>query len=150
MTRPGAISSSVASVTAIKAGPRVQELTMPVQSLILFVTAAKAPRTENASRASRVSVTHADSKPSRSIFCTSSICFETEGRSRKQKPSRSICIYDPCSMRKARELMDPPQQVAAVANITKRRLKSLSHLFSRSYREGRFLPCDTVEQKRHF
>ena len=36
---------------------------MPVQSLIRFVTAANAPRTEKASRARRVSVTQADLYP---------------------------------------------------------------------------------------
>src|SRR6185437_705921 len=89
-TRFGASSSSVASVIAIRAGPRVHELTMPVQSLMRLVTAANAPSTEKASRARRVSVTQADSNPNRSIFCASSICLPVEGRSRKQNPTRSI------------------------------------------------------------
>ena len=59
--RPGAISSSVANVIAISAGPRVQVLTMPVPSLMRLVCAAIAPSTVKASRARRVSQIHTDS-----------------------------------------------------------------------------------------
>ena len=60
-TLPGAISLSVARVTAMSAGPRVHVLTTPGPIVIRLVAAANAPRIENASLASLVSAIQADS-----------------------------------------------------------------------------------------
>ena len=73
-------------VIAIKAAVRVQLLTTPVASLMRWVIGAKAARGVTASRTSRVSQTHTESKPRCSAYCTSSICSESDGRSQKNQP----------------------------------------------------------------
>ena len=161
ITRPGAISSNVANVIAIKAGPRVQEFTIPVHSLIRLVTAAKAPRTVKASRASRVSVTQAESYPSHSIFLTSSICFDMEGRSRKQKPIRSI-HHPPggssaiCAARSWQARRSNPHHNSCDGQLVHRPTCSCSHATVRRNNwpgkpctvEFRFLPFHTAPPQR--
>ena len=61
LIRPGARFERVAKDIAMRPGPRVQELTIPVPRRMRRVDAAIAPRTENASRARRVSVTQSES-----------------------------------------------------------------------------------------
>src|SRR2546430_2634267 len=86
---PCEISSRVANVSAVREGTLVQMFITPVASFIFLVTEAKEPRTEIASRTSRVSQTHTVSNPFSSASFAISICSSVLGLSRKHNPIRT-------------------------------------------------------------
>src|SRR5438034_5280276 len=134
--RLGASSSSVAKVSAMRAGPRVQVFTTPGPSLTRDVMAAIAPNTEIASRARRVSQTQTDSNPSSSARRARRNCSLRSGRSRKQRPIRSMVSYSlpEIGARSCPELA--PLHLALTDNVVDRS-HELSEVFVRHGRADR-------------